>query len=502
MFYKSIRSSFPESEFPFSKSQVVFRNALFWNHNSNANRIDPFLIFKITKKSIQMDKSKTHLTRQQAYAYNLVIFELFRVVLRDSKAADRELRKFFRLNKKFGSNDRRFISETLFSIFRWWGWLSQFIPSKDVFLASNYERIKDSNEWLIVLVAANLLDSSELHPVATYWKSCLQKKLKLPPYLEGLLAKKLKERGISLTHIFGMDKLSWKALIPSWAMDAISKNIQDQISMMETFQCRPPIWIRAQCKEISALIEILRSHGLDVHRSSNLKNAICLRNPRVNLYEISEFRNGLFEIQDLASQIIGDSCKAKQKERWWDVCAGAGGKSLLLASAMNNRGSVIATDIRPWKLEQLRKRAKRSQFSNISVRPNWNGKGIPAKVANFDGVLVDAPCSGTGTWRRNPDARWTMKQEDLLEFPSLQYNILKNASMGVKPGGSLVYATCSMCSCENEDVIEKFLHNTNSFELDPILHPQTRNQTDGLVYVWPQYEDTDITFTARMKRKK
>ena len=127
-----------------------------------------------------------------------------------------------------------------------------------------------------------------------------------------------------------------------------------------------------------------------------MKKAIKLYNPRVNLYELKSFRAGNFEVQDLASQSLGFACQAKPGERWWDVCAGAGGKTMLLADHMQSKGLVVATDIREWKLQDLKKRAKRARFSNVTTKALKKGRAS-SKNHTFDGVLVDAPCSCTGT---------------------------------------------------------------------------------------------------------
>ena len=168
---------------------------------------------------------------------------------------------------------------------------------------------------------------------------------------------------------------------------------------------------------------------------------------------------------------------------------------------MCGKGIIVASDKYPFKLKELRKRTKRAGFSNITIW-NWKGKKLPEEKAIFDGVLVDAPCSGSGTWRRNPAARWNISKGDLKHFSSIQLDILTQASSGVKAGGILIYATCSMFKEENEEVIKSFLSANPFFELDAFTNPFTGKYTPGYTYFWPWDADCDCMFVARMKNIK
>ena len=187
-------------------------------------------------------------------------------------------------------------------------------------------------------------------------------------------------------------------------------------------------------------------------------------------------------------------------QRWWDACAGAGGKTLQLASLMKNKGCIVASDIREYKLLDLKKRARRAGFSNISTKP-WPTRKLPVKATSFDGVLVDAPCSCTGTWRRNPDARWTSTAEEYDDIPGIQLDILNRASKAVKSGGVLVYATCSMCTEENGDVVNSFLADNPDFELDNKSRNPITGEKAGCFQVWPWEGDCDAMFVARFVKK-
>ena len=204
-------------------------------------------------------------------------------------------------------------------------------------------------------------------------------------------------------------------------------------------------------------------------------------------------KEGWVEIQDLASQQIALAVDVKAGQKVWDCCAGAGGKSLAIAARMNNKGVVIATDLHGYKLEELKRRSKRAEFHNIRSF-EWAGDEplrLPKEVAQqqgFDWVLIDAPCSSAGTWRRNPDARWRLSETDTKELIALQQQILINAAKAVRVNGHLVYATCSWQVSENEAQVEWFEKNNAEFTLI--------SQT----MLGAPFQDSDAMFVAILKK--
>src|SRR4029079_8707162 len=175
-----------------------------------------------------------------------------------------------------------------------------------------------------------------------------------------------------------------------------------------------------------------------------------------------QFQNGEFEIQDLASQLVGHACAPKPGETWWDVCAGEGGKTLHLADLMANKGVVWASDRHTRRLDTLKRRAARAQIFNYRVAP-WDGAAkLPTKT-KFDGVLVDAPCSGIGTWQRNPHARWTTSLTDVQELSVTQRPLLLHVAHSVKPGGKLIYSVCTLSREETINVTEFFQNERKDF---------------------------------------
>jgi 16S rRNA (cytosine967-C5)-methyltransferase len=191
---------------------------------------------------------------------------------------------------------------------------------------------------------------------------------------------------------------------------------------------------------------------------------------RIPLATLDAFREGLLEVQDEGSQLAALLADARPGMRVVDFCAGAGGKTLALAAQMQNRGHLVACDISATRLERATQRLRRAGASIVQRQPlsSHRDKWVKRHVGSFDRVLVDAPCTGIGTWRRNPDAKWRLKPEDVTELAALQADILASAQRLVKSGGRLIYVTCSLLAEENELQVERFLESHADFKLVPI----------------------------------
>lgn len=198
-------------------------------------------------------------------------------------------------------------------------------------------------------------------------------------------------------------------------------------------------------------------------------------NEHTNLFSIQEFQQGLFEIQDGGSQHIAPFLGVEPGMRVVDACAGRGGKTLHLAALMQNKGRLIAMDTVSWKLDELKKRARRAGVSNLELKPVESSKTIKRLARTADRVLLDVPCSGLGVLRRNPDAKWKLTADYLLRLQKIQSEILESYSQLVKPGGKLVYATCSILPTENEEQVKSFLatHSLFSLEEEKYVMPST-----------------------------
>ncbi len=439
--------------------------------------------------------------------------------------ADRNLSNRLRRNRQYGSRDRRLISTSVFAAFRWWGWLRAVAPPE--FMA----RVKAAREgarppgdggdggggqdapredprppplprsyWSPLLLAAAVLDQDELPEAGQVWAGEARVSVDAARRLQRLADPSARLHGLAeLLQARPMAGLRTEDLVPAWVPGEFEgERVPKRLA--EWLQSRPPVWLRAQMCAPKELAAALRKDGLEGEQHARAACAFNVGQPRVNLRTLQSYRRGMFEIQDLASQSIGVVCAAKPGQRWWDACAGAGGKALLLASQMQGKGTVVATDKREYKLGDLRRRARRARFPNIRCKP-WTGKPLPKKSrATFDGVLVDAPCSCSGTWRRNPDGRWTLSESELPELAALQSRLLHGAASGVRPGGVLVYATCSMFRCENQGVVEAFLAEHADFRLEPFPHPLQDGDCPGMLQMWPWDGDCDAMFVARFRR--
>lgn len=425
------------------------------------------------------------------------------------RPADRAMGAYVRDRKSIGGRDRRLITETVFSMFRWWGWLRRLLPSPElaVFAEPGEDGASvapDPTAWARLLLASALADAdlAAPPPAAAFWAERLG--LPLAKFAELARGSDPAGRVRRLLAMIGgvpVETLSFMDLAPPWLAEALSPEIPPG-KLIEWAQRRPPVWLRANPVEaVDELSQGFQEKEIAVELHPRVKGAMALRGARGNLYELAEFRAGRFELQDLASQGIGLACAPSPGERWWDVCAGGGGKSLHLGSLMQGKGMLLATDIREYKLEELRRRARRAGLHSLRAEP-WDGTRIKRQWHDaFDGVLVDAPCSGSGTWRRNPDARWRVTPEDIAELAETQGRILDIAAPAVKPGGRLVYATCSALTQENADVVGAFLASHPGFALCPCVHPITGEPIDGRIQFLPWDADNDAMFAAVFRRQ-
>jgi 16S rRNA (cytosine967-C5)-methyltransferase len=205
-----------------------------------------------------------------------------------------------------------------------------------------------------------------------------------------------------------------------------------------------------------------------------------------DLFRTAEFHAGEFELQDLSSQAVGLICGSSPGQTWWDACAGEGGKLLHLSDLMENQGLIWASDPAAWRLQRLKRRAARARVFNYRSALWDGGPKLPTRT-KFDGVLVDAPCSGIGTWHRNPHARWTLTANDVLELSQIQQRILINAAAAVKPGGKLIYAVCTFAGAETVEVAESFSGRSPEFERLPLGNPlQPEAAPSEQLEYWPQ----------------
>ena len=355
----------------------------------------------------------------------------------DKKYADKVLERLLKAHKKWGSADRQVVSEIFYDIVRWKKRLEYYMG----------EGTKPSNIYNLIL--AYLL-----------WKKVKYKKF---DEFDGI-----KTGGI----LSKLDKKTFptKAIehsVPDWLAGLFEKELGAKWEKeMSALNEQAPVILRANSLKISAenLVEILKEEGVNSFVLRGYPDAVQLEEKK-NVFLTSAFKEGFSEVQDASSQKIAELLDVKEGMRVVDACAGAGGKTLHIAALMKNKGQIIALDIYEWKLAELKRRAKRAGAFNIETRFIEDNKVIKRLHNTADRLLIDAPCSGLGVLKRNPDSKWKIDEDFINRIKTEQENILQNYSKILKKGGKMVYATCSILPSENGEQVRKFLAENTEFAL-------------------------------------
>ncbi len=366
--------------------------------------------------------------------------EIIRQTSRE-KPADGVLRAELKRNDTLSADDRRDVSRAMFAYYRWRGWLSGKMPME--------QRIKTGLEFATRFAKNPFSISAEL--------------------------------------------LASKAL-PEWVAD----EVQCSPEWLRALQREPALWLRARpgrAKKLASKLGHCKASRLPL-----LRDAVQFEG-QADLFRTPEFEAGEFELQDISSQAVGVLCAPQPGETWWDACAGEGGKMLHLGDLMQNKGLVWASDRAEWRLEKLKARAARAQLFNYRA-VLWDGGAHLPTQTKFDGVLVDAPCSGLGTWQRNPHARWTTTPDDVRELAAVQSNLLHHCAPLVKPGGKLIYAVCTLTRSETTAVCDAFNEQHPDFEPMPLANPFNKFfPPSPQLWLWPQETGGNGMFIAAWKER-
>ena len=350
-------------------------------------------------------------------------------------------------DRRFGSRDRRLYRELIFAALR-------YLPWVEPLLDSGPDRALQRIAWLAAETPATKAFRAEL---------CAG----LPP---------CPERVADKAAILGAEA---DALLPEWLRAECPEAFG--AGQREALLSRPPLWVRMQSADREAVLAEFAARGWPSRTDRLLPNAAALP-PDADVSSTEAYRRGRVEIQDIGSQLVLESVGVEAGGRWLDACAGAGGKTLQLAVLLGKDGSVEAHDIRSSVLEQLDLRARRAGLAGritVVARPD----------DGYDGVLVDAPCSGSGTWRRSPHLKWVTTRAAVLQAARRQSGLLAENAARVRPGGMLVYATCSLCRSENEGVVDAFSKVNREFD---IAAPGLR--------LWPAAHNGDGFYVAALRR--
>ncbi len=352
-------------------------------------------------------------------------------IFNEGEYADKVVARALKKDKRWGSHDRKFVAETIYEIVRWKRLYTEIAEVKEPFDRDKIWRI--FAVWA-VLRGYNLPD----------WK-----------YFEDTPVRRIKGKFDELTKT-----RKFRESIPDWMDELGVKELGEEVWTKEIAAQNEQAKVILRVNKLKTTKEKLRAILMDLNIETEFHkdypDALILTE-RANVFLTDAFKDGLFEVQDASSQLVAYFLDVQPGMRVVDTCAGAGGKTLHLASLMENKGQLIAMDLYESKLKQLKIRAKRNGAFNIEPRVIESTKTIKKLHEKADRVLIDAPCSGLGVLKRNPDSKWKLQPEFIDNIRKVQAEVLENYSKIVKPGGKLVYATCSVLPSENQEQIKHFL---------------------------------------------
>jgi len=379
------------------------------------------------------------------------VVEALHAIFMENRHADKVIEFVLRNNKKAGSRDRAFIAETTYEVVRYYRLYAEILGHTPI---THFDFWQICGIHFAVTVKGALPNFIEFNSLNV--QEILDKYEKLN-----------KQRAL-------------RESIPDWMDDYCNKEL-------------PEVW-DATLPELNKQAKVvLRCNLLKTDRASLQKalfaedidtvavgtgDALVLKR-RQNVFKSQAFKDGGFEVQDYSSQLVAPLLAPAPGMRVVDACAGAGGKTLHLAALMQNKGSIIALDTQEWKLDALRLRARRAGVSNIDTRPIENSKVIKRLFGSADRLLLDVPCSGLGVLRRNPDSKWKLAPENIEQLRQTQQELLRGYSPIVKPGGKMVYATCSILPSENQDQVASFLKSEAGQEFRLLEEKRILPQDEG-----------------------
>ncbi|MEB2783351.1 RsmB/NOP family class I SAM-dependent RNA methyltransferase [Algoriphagus persicinus] len=378
-------------------------------------------------------------------------------IFEEGQYADKVIERTLKSNPKWGARDRSFIAETTYEMVRWWRLINYLSPSKEPY-----------------------------DLFGTYW---LMQGNTLPPWEEfaKINPDKIQEKYEKLDDPAKLES------VPDWLFDLGKKELGDKWEAeLHSLNQEAQVVLRVNTLKITReqLKNRLAEDNIHTHIIKGYPDALIL-DERTNVFRNAAFKEGMFEVQDASSQLVAAALAVEPGMRVIDACAGAGGKSLHLAALMQNKGKVLSLDVEEWKLQQTKLRARRDGVSIIERKVIEGSKTIKRMKETADRLLLDVPCSGLGVLRRNPDTKWKLSEESIAKVRQTQQEILQSYPSMVKPGGQMVYATCSILPSENQDQIAKFLASEAGREFELIEDQKVLAQESGF----------DGFYIARLQKK-
>jgi 16S rRNA (cytosine967-C5)-methyltransferase len=398
---------------------------------------------------------------------NLVfaVIDALNLIFNEGEYADKVIEKVLRYDKRWGARDRGFIAETTYDIVRWKRLYAEIAEAHEPFTRPHLFRL------------------------FAVW--CVLKGIRIPDWkqLEGTPERRIKGRFDELSKI-----RKFRESIPDWMDELGEKSLGNKLWTKEiaALNQQADVILRTNTLKIQKdqLRSFLAKEDIETETLDGYPDALRLKE-RKNVFVTSAFKDGLFEVQDASSQLVAPFLEVEPGQRVVDACAGAGGKTLHLASHMENKGQLIALDIYESKLKKLKVRARRNGIHNMETRAIDSTKVIKKLYNSVDRLLLDAPCSGLGVIKRNPDSKWKLEPEFIDRIMGVQQDILQNYSKMLKKGGQMVYATCSILPQENSEQVKKFLESENGKDFEFIREKNVYASESGF----------DGFYMALLKRK-
>jgi 16S rRNA (cytosine967-C5)-methyltransferase len=371
------------------------------------------------------------------------------------------IQELFAANRSFGSRDRRLYRELIYTTLRYLPWIE---PLLDADPNGASKRVA----WLAADLPATRAFRAAL---GSDWPAC-------PPTVSAKAA-------------FLQTKT--EDLLPAW----IARHCPEAVVSpdLDALHTRAPLWLRLQTPDPKSVLDEFTAKEWAWQRSEIIPEAVQLLSEG-DVTKTESWEKGRFEVQDLGSQMILHTTEIASGERWLDACAGAGGKTLQLALKVGVQGRVDAHDIRPQALRELAIRATRAGLTQCHLLDDTS-----RAAGGYDGVLVDAPCTGSGTWRRAPHLKWTTSAAQVTQAAEKQLALLQQFAGFVKPGGQLLYATCSLSRMENEDVASVFLAQNAGFEIQPPKRSFNATSRSVGLAILPAAHNTDGFYVAAFRRR-
>ena len=381
------------------------------------------------------------------------IVKTLRMVFWEDLYATNAIHDTLEIHPDWEDDKRAVFSETIYDIIRWWRSLWYIMdrePSAEE---------KDLQKLITVYLFSKKGDIT-----------ALQKK-------RGLNTQHMLQRINTIKTIRPL-----RESIPDWFDNQGEKELGTRWeSVSASLNMIPDQFIRVNSLKttVQQIAGMLRKDGITAEPVDWSPDALILRE-KTNLFRLASFRAGFFEVQDAASQMVSRFLDPRPGMRIVDACAGEGSKTLHLATLMNNKGKIIALDTQDWRLKELRRRATKAGIDTIETRRITSSKVVKRMSGTADRLLLDVPCSGSGTLRRNPDIKWKLTAEDFNRLKILQQDILNRYCTLLKPAGTMVYSVCSIFPSEGEHQVQRFLKTHVSFRLisEKRYWPDT-DHTDG-----------------------